>query len=197
MKVVVVYESMYGNTHHVADAIGAGLRAAVDGDVVVIPVGQAHDDLVCDADLLVVGGPTHVHGMSRANTRRAAVDAANKSDGSLSVEPDADGPGLREWFDRFGQTDTSAAAFDTRVDAPAALTGRASKRIAKELQRHGCALIAEPRSFLVTKETHLVGDEEQRAHDWGIELGRVVCPHGRFDTPAPTHPSSAWSQRSQ
>ena len=36
MKVVVVYESMFGNTHLVADAIGAGL--ATLGDVAVVPV---------------------------------------------------------------------------------------------------------------------------------------------------------------
>ena len=30
MRAVVVYESMYGNTHLIADAIGAGLRTAFD-----------------------------------------------------------------------------------------------------------------------------------------------------------------------
>jgi len=176
MNVVVVYESMYGNTHLVADAIGDGLRSALDGDVAVVAVGDARDELIRHADLLVVGGPTHVHGMSRASTRHAAVEAASKSDENLSMEPDADGPGLREWFDLLGDVRASAAAFDTRLDAAAALTGRASKRIAKELERHGCALIAKPRSFLVTKQTHLVDDEEQHARDWGTELGRVLRP---------------------
>ena len=32
MKAVVVYESMYGNTHLVADAIGAGLRERAGGE---------------------------------------------------------------------------------------------------------------------------------------------------------------------
>jgi flavodoxin len=36
MRAVVVYESMYGNTHQVADAIGAGLSTAFD--VSVAPV---------------------------------------------------------------------------------------------------------------------------------------------------------------
>jgi flavodoxin len=36
MRAVVVYESMYGNTHLIADAIGAGLEAAFD--VRVAPV---------------------------------------------------------------------------------------------------------------------------------------------------------------
>jgi len=68
MRAVVVYESMYGNTHQVADAIGRGL--ATIGDVVVVPVADAGPALVERADLLVVGGPTHIRGMSRASTRK-------------------------------------------------------------------------------------------------------------------------------
>src|SRR5690242_12369329 len=71
MRAVVVYESMYGNTHRIADAIGAGLEAAFD--VRVVPVSHAEPELIADVDLVVVGGPTHVHGMSRASTRKAAV----------------------------------------------------------------------------------------------------------------------------
>ena len=64
-KVVVVYESMYGNTHLIADAIGKGFGQAVSAEIVVVPVGEAASDLLDSADLIVVGGPTHAHGMSR------------------------------------------------------------------------------------------------------------------------------------
>jgi hypothetical protein len=40
--------------------------------------------------------------MSRASTRKAAVQAADKPAGGLKVEPDALGPGLREWFGSLG-----------------------------------------------------------------------------------------------
>jgi hypothetical protein len=50
-----------------------------------------------------------------------------------------------------------AAAFDTRVDLPVALTGRASKGIARKLRRHGATLISRPESFLVTKDNHFDG----------------------------------------
>ena len=69
MRAVVVYESMYGNTRRVADAIGAGLGTVFD--VTVVPVSQASPVVLADADLVVVGGPTHAHGMSRAT----ALDA--------------------------------------------------------------------------------------------------------------------------
>jgi hypothetical protein len=186
MKAVVVYESMYGNTHLVAEAIGAGLRerAAGGADVVVVPVERAAEATLAAADLVVVGGPTHAHGMSRTNTRKAAVDAAGKPKSDLSVDPDAEGPGLRDWFDTLGKLTVNAAAFDTRIDAPPVLTGRASKGITRELRRHGCTVIADPESFLVTKANHLEDHEEQRAREWGAvlatapELGKVSSSRG-------------------
>ena len=39
MRALVVYESMYGNTHLIANAIAEGLRAHVE--TVVVPVGEA------------------------------------------------------------------------------------------------------------------------------------------------------------
>src|SRR6266699_2304830 len=57
----------------------------------------------------------------------AAVEAADKPVGGLTVEPDALGPGLREWFGSLGRYPVKAAAFDTRMLGPAVLTGRASK----------------------------------------------------------------------
>ncbi len=172
MKAVIVYESMYGNTHHVATAIGDGLRSMAD--VVVVTVEGAESELVESADLLVVGGPTHVHGMSRASTRQAAVDAAKKDDSDLTLDPDAEGPGVREWFDGLGKITAQVAAFDTRMHGPPALTGRASKGIAKQLRHHGAKLITDPESFIVTKDNHLEVDEEQRARAWGAELGRTA-----------------------
>lgn len=67
-----------------------------------------------------------------------------------------------------------AAAFDTRVDASAVLTGRASKGIARELRQRGCSLVAEPERFLVAKETHLEPDEEAHARRWGATLAALV-----------------------
>jgi menaquinone-dependent protoporphyrinogen IX oxidase len=175
MKAVVVYESMYGNTHHVATAIGAGLGSRPEIEVEVMPVESADLNLLASADLLVVGGPTHVHSMSRASTRQAAVDAAEKPDSELELDPDAEGPGLREWFSGRDRLRMNAAAFDTRMHGPAAVTGRASKGIAKRLKHHGATLVTEPESFIVTKDNHLEPDEEERATAWGVNLARQVA----------------------
>ena len=176
MRAVVIYESMYGNTHLIADAIGEGLGDA--WDVAVIPVGVADLPRLEAADLLVVGGPTHMHGMSRASTRESAVTAAPNPGQELGVDPDAAGDGLREWFDGLAGLGCAAAAFDTRFDAPAAFTGRASRGVARRLRSHGMSLVADPESFLVTRHNHLDQDEEGRARRWGASLSEAMGARG-------------------
>ena len=174
MRAVVVYESMYGNTHLVADAIGTGLGIAFDASVV--PVSHADPAVLAGADLIVVGGPTHAHSMSRAATRKAAVKAADKPASPLELEPDTLGPGLREWFDSLGRYPAKAAAFDTRMHGPAALTGRASRRVARLLREHGFDVVAEPESFLVTRQDRLEPQETTRAREWGAKLAASLTP---------------------
>lgn len=168
MRATVIYESMYGNTHTIADAIGRGL--ATGNEVTVVPVAEATPELLGEADLVVAGGPTHVHGMSRARSRQAAVEAAHKDGSGLTLEPHAQGPGLRDLFGTMGRIRGCSVAFDTRMAGPAALTGRASKAIAKLLDRHGLTGIAPAQSFLVTKDNRLQPGEEDRAERWGREL---------------------------
>ena len=175
MRAVVVYESMYGNTHLIADAVAEGL--AEIGPVEVVAVDAATEAVLRNADLLVVGGPTHVHGMSTTMSRKAAVADAAEPDGDLVLDPDAEGVGLRDWFDSVGGLPPKAAAFDTRVAGPAAFTGRASKGIAKRLRHHGCEVVAAPMSFLVTKENHLIDDEAAHARVWGADLAAGLTDH--------------------
>jgi hypothetical protein len=126
--------------------------------------------------LLVVGGPTHAHGMSRAATRKAAVDAADKPAGGLKVEPGALGPGMRERLGALGRYSVKAAAFDTRMHEPAALTGRASKGADRLLRAHGFDVVAGPESFLVSRRDRLDPQETTRARDWGAKLAASIAP---------------------
>jgi hypothetical protein len=169
MRALIVYESMYGNTHVVADHIAEGLRSHFDSEV--IPVEQATPERMQDVQLLVVGGPTHVHSLSSERTRHAAVDAAHKPSGDLELDPDAEGEGLRDWFHKVAEvTNMGAAAFDTRIDGPALLTGRASRGIGRRLTHLGYDLVADPESFLVDKQNHLLPGEAERAVAWGAAL---------------------------
>lgn len=175
MHALVVYESIYGNTHMIAERIADGLRP--HADVRVVAVGDATEEVTGWADLLVVGGPTHGHGMTRSNSRKGARQAAAKPGTELTLDPAADGPGIRDWIGSIhGPRGKRAAAFDTRLDAPALLTGRASSGIARELRRQGITLLKDPESFRVDRHNRLVKGELDRATAWGARLGDVLAP---------------------
>jgi hypothetical protein len=173
MRAVIVYESMFGNTRRIADAIAMGLVQDVEGWVVsVVPVADANHAHIKEADLVVVGGPTHVHGMTRASTRQGAARMAEQAESGVRLESDVLAEGLREWLDSLGQSSAraKAAVFDTRMAGPAALTGRASKAIARALRHHGFELVANAESFIVTRQNILEPAEEDRARLWGTGL---------------------------
>jgi hypothetical protein len=168
MKALVVYESMYGNTAEIAESIGRGLQEG-GFDTEVAPLDRAEPVLVAEIDLLAVGGPTHAHGMSRTATRTAALH-----DEKNGYEAPTASPGIRYWLHDLPHGRSRAAAFDTRLDGPKALTGSASKGIARELQRHGFDVVSRPESFLVTKANTLVEGELERAKAWGEALATLV-----------------------
>ncbi|MCU0261675.1 MAG: flavodoxin domain-containing protein [Ilumatobacteraceae bacterium] len=170
MRAVVVYESMFGNTHVVADHIAEGMRP--DHDVTVVPVDEATAEVLAGVELLVVGGPTHAHGMVSEASRTSAVEMAHRPGSGLELDPDAEGEGLRHWFHHLPKLPgVRAAAFDTRMGSVSPIvSGRASKGIAKRLRHHGLELAADPESFLVDKENHLIEGEALRAREWGESL---------------------------
>lgn len=165
MKVLVVYESMYGNTAAVGEAIAASLRdqeLEVDNGL----VSKVEPTEAAGVDLLIVGGPTHIHGMSRSNTRQAAVD----DEKNTFAEPTLT-PGLKEWMDGLPSgAERLAAAFATRIDKPALITGSAAKGIAKRLERHGYRLVVGPESFLVSTTNALLEGETDRATTWSTQI---------------------------
>jgi hypothetical protein len=174
MKALVVYESMYGNTRHIAEAIAEGLRCSIPAEVVL-----AHDAGALDLDgveLVVAGAPTHAWGLSRRRTREgAAVDATKHPDHLL--ESLATKTGVREWLhDLARHSGVRGAAFDTRLDKPKVVTGSAARAIQRGLHRAGVSVIAKPQSFVVTGMAGPLGSGEiERANQWGEELGRIIA----------------------
>lgn len=172
MRALLVYESMFGNTREVALAVADGIATRMPVDTV--EVGQAPTVLPPDVALLVVGSPTHVHGMT---TPKSRADAAERA-GERLVSRDI---GMREWLDslRPMPAPLPAAAFDTRIKGPGLLWGSAAKIAAKRLRELGFRLVEGPEDFLVGGPTgplfdRLLDGELDRARMWGATLASAV-----------------------
>lgn len=180
MKVTVVYESMFGNTHAVASAIARGVQDADQAaEVTVLPVRDATGAKLAGTVLLIVGGPTHARGMSTPFTRHKGIEediAETHSWGEPKpLEPGAAGPGIREWLDGLpvAAAGALAAAFDTRDGYR--LAGGAAHGIARSLEFDGYELVAKPEGFIVWgTEGPLRAGEKLRARRWGTQLARAA-----------------------
>jgi flavodoxin len=172
VNAVVVYESVFGNTHEIAEAVAEGLREAAE--VKVRRVAEAAAEDVAAADLVVVGGPTHVHGMVSHLSMKGATEDAKKKEKQFVPDPDA--PILRDWLSTLPKAKGArAAAFDTRIGKPMIVTGSAAKGIAKRLRQDGYKLVAEPESFVVDdSEGPLHEGELERAREWGRSLAKAA-----------------------
>jgi hypothetical protein len=172
MRALVVYESMFGNTQAIANAIADGLSDRMH--VEVLEVGTAAPATIGgDVALLVVGGPTHAFGMSRPQTRQ---DAAGQAPAGLVSR----GSGLREWLATLqAPAGIAAATFDTRIRKPR-LPGSAARAAEKRLRRLGFRIVAPVASFHVEGTLGpLQEGEQQRARLWGESVGSKSGDPGR------------------
>jgi flavodoxin len=156
MKVLVIYDSVFGNTEKIAQATGEAL--ASQGEVSVLRVGSAKVDDLRAADLIIVGSPTRGF---RPTPEMAAFLKNIPADAIRGKQ---------------------AAAFDTRVSVEvvksAILTtmvkffGYAAEPMARQLKKKGASLCAEPLGFYVKdREGPLLDGELARAADWA---GRLI-----------------------
>jgi hypothetical protein len=174
MHIVIVYESMFGNTRQIAESIAGGTRRYQDAKC--FPVGAVDAQQVATADLLVVGAPTHAWSLSRPATRRTAAEQAAASAGGLKIEPSASRTGIREWLATRPMLPRRVAVFDTRRNVPLVLSGHAGRAIGRTLRACGMELVRPPESFLVDAGNSLLPGEWERARDWGRALARHTEP---------------------
>jgi flavodoxin len=156
MKAMVVYDSAFGNTEKVAEAIGQALGPVED--VQVVRVGEVKTEQLFGLTLLVVGSPTQKFSPLGTITE------------FLKSIPQNALQGVR------------VAAFDTRIPESKVaevrilaffvrLFGYAAKPIADRLQKKGGELAAPPEGFYVSDtEGPLVEGELDRAADWARSM---------------------------
>ena len=168
MRVLIGYESLYGNTHHIADAIASGFLP--DDVVDVKPISET--DPAAAVDVLVIGTPTHAHGLPRVSSRQAALDSAHTRSEQHTVDPDATvETGVREWLTRLpAHLAMPVAVFDTRFRLPTWVVGHPARGISRALVRRGSRLLVPAKSFYVDRHEQLRPGELERARTWGTEI---------------------------
>lgn len=146
METVVIYDTKFGNTEKVAQAIARGAQAG--GGVRVAPVEEGAALLAKRPDLLVIGGPTQRRSMS---------------------------PGLRAFVDALSPStvrNLRVAAFDTRYRGASLIMGSAAADAAKRLGKAGVQLVSAPQGFYIGRggpleQQSLEAGELERAEAWG------------------------------
>ncbi len=145
MKVLTVYDSKFGNTEIIAKAISEGMKEVGKSDVECKNGAAVLPEEMLEADVWVLGSPTHMWSASR-NFKK-----------------------LLKWVKKEAPADKRGVAFETRLDSA---KGGAAKKIAKTLDKVGIEMIVEPASFAVTgNEGPLADGEEERA----VTLGRRIA----------------------
>lgn len=157
MKSLVIYDSQYGNTQKIAQAIADQLVQS--GTAYAIHVDDVQPGDLRGINLLVAGSPTQQFSPTTRVKRW------------LKSLPGASLNGVR------------AAAFDTRftqekIDETKFLSllisifGYGAKPIAAGLEKKGAELITDPEGFYVADiEGPLLADELERAAAWAMSLG--------------------------
>ena len=156
MNILIIYDSVFGNTEKIAQAMGAALSP--QEHVETLRVSAVKPEQLAGLNLLIVGSPT------RQFRPTAPITSFLKSISSDGLK------GVR------------VAAFDTRItlskieETPVLaffvrLFGYAAKPIANNLQKKGGELSLPPEGFFVEgTEGPLKTGELERAADWAKHL---------------------------
>jgi flavodoxin I len=146
MNALVIYDSLYGNTERIAQAIADALREY--GQVGAIRIDPAHPVELQGVDMLILGSPTQ--GFRPTPAMQSLI--GNVSSQSLS--------GL------------AVACFDTRFRG-GFWKRSAAPRMATQLSAMGIEPLVPPESFFVKamkKEGPLLAGELERAATWALML---------------------------
>ncbi len=156
MKAMVIYDSMYGNTRKIAEAIGKALGP--QEDVEIVQVGEVRPEQLAGLTLLIVGSPTQRFSPTEATTR------------------------FLKGIPKNGLEGVKVAAFDTRFPESkideirilaffVRLFGYAAEPIADRLEKKGGELAVPPEGFYVgDTEGPLLDGELERAADWAKHI---------------------------
>lgn len=161
MKALILYDSVYGNTEAIAQAIYQALPS--QANVRIAKVGDARPELFDGLNLLIVGSPTQRFRVTEA----ASHWLLSLSPGSLK------GVQVTAFDTRLSMVEinkTPVLAFFVRLLGERSYGAR---YIANQLRNKGAEIVLPPEGFFVTgMKGPLVAGELERAQGWirGINI---------------------------
>ena len=163
MNAIVVYESLWGNTAAVAQAIAEGMGTGA----CALSTALATPDRVAGADWIVAGSPLFAFRLPTDDIR----ETIRKKAATFPSPPDLSHPSLRQWLEALPPGKGRAAAFETRIWwSPGGATGA----ILRELRKAGYAPAARGKRFRVSgMYGPLKAGELERARAWGLKLAAM------------------------
>jgi len=155
MKVMVVYDSVFGNTEKIGQAIGAAV-GSID-DVKTLRINKVKPEQVLGVDYLIVGSPT------RQFNPTGAINNFLKSIPSNGLK----GVNVTAFDTRIALSDinSSIGRFFIRT------FGYAAEKMQRKLEKMGGKPIIPPEGFLVNgAEGPLKSGELERAGEWAKQI---------------------------
>jgi flavodoxin I len=164
MKGLIVYDSMYGNTEKIAQAIGEELGKPET--ITVKRVGEIKPEQLTGLDLLIIGSPTQRFQPTVATSNLLKKIPKNGLQGTKVTAFDT--RLTEEWIKK-----TPVLAFFVKLSGQSAY---AAKGMVNKLKKQGGELIAPAEGFYVEDtEGPLVAGELERALAWAKKI-RAALP---------------------
>jgi flavodoxin len=157
MEALVVYDSVFGNTEQIAQAIGNALGS--QQDVEILRVGNVKPEQLTGLELLIVGSPT------RGFRPTPAISNLLKSIPKNGLK----GVKVAAFDTRFTMDEIESSVFILPILVN--IFGYAAKPISDRLEKKGGELIIPPEGFFVEgTEGPLKEGELKRAADWAKQI---------------------------
>lgn len=153
LKVFIVYDSVFGNTAKIAEALIDGIGIQGEAKIIKAPEAVAPD--LENIDLLMVGSPTHGGTFTEPVKNFLNGIPKNSLQGMKAAA-----------FDTGFSRDTQGAFIKIIID----IFGFAAPKIAEELGAKGAVVIAAETFRVLDTEGPLENGEIDRARKWAGEL---------------------------
>ena len=147
-KAIVIYDTRFGNTEKIARALARGIEKQ-GLKVDCVNVDKVDVDKLVEYDFLAIGGPTHVHGVSKP---------------------------MKAFFEKLKSLDIrdrKAFAFDTRLESWWA--GSAAKGIENRMKKLGMKIVRSRESAIVKGgEGPLEEGIEETFEQMGVDIAESI-----------------------